>query len=191
MRRRQDWHESVARRPWSRSERRVVWRGFFGRLTIAIEPLLVSIFFLMLPIGLLLRKQEAALFVAPIFAGAAVAFCAYAIFLMVSPTRALLETRSPIFIVDGYLHYRRDETRNDAPYRVAALDANRETLAEWPLREWPAAIGERLLWPAMIEFSEFGGIHKIDGRATGVLPAEIAAFGIGIAAEAQRRASPH
>jgi hypothetical protein len=181
------WHEYVATRPWSKSERRVVWRGFFGRLTIAIEPLLVAIFFSLLPLGLLLRKQEAAVILAPIFGVAGIVFFAYGVYLMVSPTRALLETRSPIYIIDGYVHYRRDESRPDAPYRVAALDADRQTLGEWPLHEWPKMIGERDLWPAMIEFSEFGGIHKIDGRATGVLPEEIAALGIGIAAEAARR----
>jgi hypothetical protein len=181
------WHEFVATRPWSKNERRVVWRGFFGRLTIAIEPLLVAIFFSLLPLGLLLRKQEAAIILAPIFGVAGIMFFAYGIYLMVSPTRALLETRSPIYIIDGYVQYRRDESRLESPYRVAALDANRQTLGEWPLLEWPKMIGEHELWPAMIEFSEFGGIHKIDGRATGVLPEEIAAFGIGIAAEAARR----
>jgi hypothetical protein len=181
------WHEHLATRPWSKSERRVVWRGFFGRLTIAIEPLLVAIFFSLLPLGLLLRKQEAAIILAPIFGVAGIVFFAYGVYLMVSPTRALLETRSPIYIIDGYIHYRRDESRLDAPYRVAALDANRQTLGEWPLHEWPQMIGDRELWPALIEFSEFGGIHKIDGHGTGVLPEEIAAFGIGIAAEAARR----
>ena len=187
MQRPRPWHEHLATRPWSKSERRVVWRGFFGRLTIAIEPLLVAIFFSLLPLGLLLRKQEAAIILAPIFGVAGIAFFAYGVYLMVSPTRALLETRSPIYIIDGYVHYRRDENRLDAPYRVAALDANRQTLGEWPLHEWPKMIGDRELWPALIEFSEFGGIHKIDGHDTGVLPEEIAAFGIGIAAEDARR----
>ena len=42
----------------------------------------------------------------------------------------------------------------------------------------------------MVEFSRYGGIHKIDGRATGVLPAEIAPFGVGIARDdAERRRS--
>ncbi|HTJ28516.1 MAG TPA: hypothetical protein VMA36_20330, partial [Candidatus Limnocylindria bacterium] len=44
-RRRQEWHGSdVARRAWTRAERRVVLRGFFGRLIIAIEPLIASVF---------------------------------------------------------------------------------------------------------------------------------------------------
>ena len=29
---------SLARRPWTRAERRVVWNGFYGRLMIAVEP---------------------------------------------------------------------------------------------------------------------------------------------------------
>ncbi|MBV8152667.1 MAG: hypothetical protein JOY59_13985 [Candidatus Eremiobacteraeota bacterium] len=57
----------VAERPWTRAERRVVIRGFLGRLTIAIEPLIVALFFFALPIGLRLRGQEFALMVAPIF----------------------------------------------------------------------------------------------------------------------------
>jgi hypothetical protein len=187
-RRRNDgWHESIASRPWSRAERRVVLQGFLGRFSVAIEPLIVAAFFSILPIGLLLRKQEIALFVAPIFAVAALAFLAYAVVLMVPSTRAILETRSPIYIVDGYIRYRRDESGTVAPCFVAVLDANSRILGEWPLREWPHSIGGRELWPAMVEFSEFGGIHRIDGRATGVLPAEISPLGIGVAQSAARR----
>jgi hypothetical protein len=93
----------------------------------------------------------------------------------------------PIYVVDGYVRYRRDDRSGLPSYHVAVLDATREVLGEWPLRDWPASIGDRDLWPVMVEFSEFGGIHKIDGRATGVLPAEIPAFGVGIAADARRR----
>ncbi|MGP6159461.1 MAG: hypothetical protein ACLPYS_18460 [Vulcanimicrobiaceae bacterium] len=187
-RRRNDgWHESVASRPWSRAERRVVLRGFLGRFLIAIEPLAVAAFFSLLPIGLLLRKQETALILAPIFGLAALLFLAYAIFLMVPSTHALLETLSPIYIIDGYIRYRRSNSDTELPYHVAVLDSERKTLGEWPLREWPHSIGEHDIWPAMVEFSEFGGIHCIDGRPTGVLPAEIAPLGIGIAQQAATR----
>ena len=38
-RQKREWHDAnVARRPWTHAERRVVLRGFFGRLTIAIDP---------------------------------------------------------------------------------------------------------------------------------------------------------
>jgi hypothetical protein len=188
------WNPSeVASRAWTRAERRVVVRGFLGRLTIAIEPLIVGVFFALLPIGLLLRGQEFALLVAPIFALAAIAFVAYAIALMVPCTHAILETFSPIYIVDGYIRYRKGHVSQslEPEYFVAVLNADRQTLGEWPLREWPASIGNRELWPVLVEFSPFGGIHKIDGRSTGVLPTEISPFGVGIAArDKERRPAP-
>ena len=178
--RRAEWQDEIPSRRWTRGERRVVLRGFFGRFTVAIEPLIVGVFFSLLPIGLLLRKQETALLLAPIFGAAALAFFAYAIILMVPSTRALAHTFGPIFIVDGYVEYRRRSQDGQETFSVAVLDPERHTLREWPLREWPRSIGERTRWPAMVEFSEFGGIHRIDGRATGVLPDSIAPFGIGV-----------
>jgi hypothetical protein len=184
-----EWHSSdVARRAWTRAERRVVLRGFFGRLSIAIEPLIVAVFFALLPIGLVLRQQEIALLLAPIFAFAALAFLAYAIALIVPSAHAVLETFSPIYTVDGYIRYR--ALRKAPPeYYVAVLSADRQTLGEWPLRAWPPSIGQRELWPVLVEFSRYGGIHKIDGRSTGVLPAEISPFGVGVAQDSERRAS--
>ena len=185
----QVWHSAeIAQRPWSRRERRVVLRGFLGRLTIAIEPLIVATFFALLPIGLLLRHQEIAPLLAPIFAFAALAFFAYAVALMVPPVRAVLETFAPIYTVDGYVRYR---TANKVPpeYYVAVLSSDREMLGEWPLDEWPSAIGQRHLWPVMVEFTRYGGIHKIDGHVTGVLPEDIAHFGVGIAHGDVRSAS--
>lgn len=188
-RRQQEWHGSdVARRPWTRAERRVVIHGFVGRLSIAIEPFVVALFFAALPIALILRRQEIALLLAPIFAFAALTFLAYAIALMVPSAHAVLETFGPIYTVDGYIRYRASH-KAQPEYFVAVLSADRETLGEWPLREWPSAIGKRELWPVLVEFSRYGGIHKIDGRSTGVLPAEIAPFGVGVARDAQHRAS--
>jgi len=175
----------VARRPWRRAERRVVLRGFFGRFTIAIEPLIVGIFFALLPIGLLLRRQEIALLLAPIFAVGAIAFFLYAIFLIAPSARAVLETFAPIYTVDGYVRYRATGT-SPPEYFVAVLNAERQVLGEWPLRQWPKSIGDRLLWPVVVEFSRYGGIHKIDGRSTGVLPADISPFGVGVARDAER-----
>jgi hypothetical protein len=189
----QAWQGSdVARRAWTRAERRVVLRGFLGRLTIAIEPLIIAVFFALLPLGLLLRGQEIALLLAPIFAFAALTFLAYAIVLIVPSAHAVLETLAPIYTVDGYIRYRQHRASHTAPpeYYVAVLGPDRQTLGEWPLREWPKSIGKRELWPVLVEFSRHGGIHKIDGRPTGVLPAEIAPFGVGIAQEAKRRESP-
>jgi hypothetical protein len=193
--RREPSGSGVARRPWTRAERRVVLRGFFGRFTIAIEPLIVAIFFALLPIGMLLRGQEVALLMAPVFALAALAFFAFSIAMIAPSAHAVLETFSPIYTVDGYVRYRATET-SPPQYYVAVLDANRMVLGEWPLRQWPSSIGQRLMWPVMVEFSLYGGIHKIDGRPTGVLPAKIAPFGVGVARDAEddarneRRQSP-
>jgi hypothetical protein len=178
----------VARRPWTRAERLVVIHGFLGRLTIAIEPLVVAIFFALLPIGLMLRHQEITVLIAPIFALASIAFLVYAIWLMASPTRAVFETFRPIYTVDGYVRYRISQS-GEREYYVAALDANRFVLGEWPLREWPHAIGDQDTWPVIVEFSWYGGIHKIDGRSTGVLPDEIAPLGIGMAQSERRKSS--
>jgi hypothetical protein len=175
------WQSSdVARRAWTRSERRVVIRGFVGRLSIAIEPLIVAVFFALLPVGMALRHSEIALLLAPIFAGAALTFLVYAIALIVPSAHAVLESFAPIYTVDGYIRYRNPD-KNPPEYFVAVLDADRRVLGEWPLHEWPSAIRGRELWPVLVEFSRYGGIHKIDGHPTGVLPAEIAPFGIGIA----------
>jgi hypothetical protein len=191
MRRRvPQWSHSVALRRWTRAERRVVFRGFIGRFGIAIEPLIVAAFFSLLPIGLVLRKQETALLLAPIFGCAALAFLAYAVVLLLPSVRAMMETFGSILVVDGYVQYRRRQQPGGATYSVAVLDSERAVLGEWPLREWPSSIGERDTWPALVEFSRLGGIHRIDGRLTGVLPSEIAPFGIGIAQHAAvRRAS--
>ena len=179
----------IATRPWSRDERRVVLRGWLGRLTIAIEPFLLGLFFAFLPYGMYLRHQDSWIFVVPIFGMAALAFVTYSIVLMIPATRALLETRSPILVVDGYVRYRREQPPNGTPaqYHVAVLASDRKQLGEWELREWPSAIGEQDTWPVIVEFTPYGGIHRIDGHSTGVLPTEIAPLGIGISAHERSR----
>lgn len=187
MRRHPEWSESaVALRAWTRAERRVVLRGFWGRSTVAIEPFIIAVFFSLLPIGLVLRKPELAVVLAPIFACAALAFLAYAVALMVPSTRALFGTFLPIYVVDGYIRYRRSDRAREPGAYVAVLDAHRQVLGEWSLGAWPHAIRERELWPALVEFSDFGGIHRIDGRSTGVLPEDLPPFGIGVVQHAAR-----
>jgi hypothetical protein len=180
------WHRAVASRPWTSAERRVVLRGFWGRLSIAIEPLIVAMFFSLLPIALVLRKQEAALLLAPIFGFGAVAFSAYAVVLMLPSTRALFETFGRIYSVDGYVRYRGDELGR---YHAAVLDAERAVLGEWELSGRPRALDVRDTWPALVEYCSYAGILRIDGRSTGVLPERIPPLGIGAAqsfADAQR-----
>ena len=52
--------------------------------------------------------------------------------------------------------------------------------ASWPSgRAWATSPFADSVRPAMIEFSFFGGIHRIDGRSTGVLPETLAPMGVG------------
>ncbi len=172
---------AVAARPWTRAERRVVSRGFWGYFFIAVEPVAISLLFAVLAIMLVLRRQETAMFVAPIFGCASLAFLAYAVILLRPAARALLETRGSIYTVDGYVRYRAQRRYADEPptYFVAVLDAAGDALGEWPLRECPAALSVRDTWPAVVEFTPYGGVHRIDGRSTGVLPDHFPTMGIG------------
>ena len=173
------WRDAVAARPWKRNERRVVLRGFAGRLAIAVEPLLVAVFFTALPIGMFARKLETAVFLAPIFGLAAVAFMIYAVILIAPSARAVIETFGHIYIVDGYIRYREHQDDDmTALYYAAVLDANREVLGEWRLAKRPTALDQATEWPALVEFSRTG-ILRIDGHSTGVLPEEMPALGVG------------
>jgi len=178
----------LVRRSWTRSERRVVLNGLFGRLLVAIEPVICFIVFGALTAGLIffplpaaskMTHWESAIVLAPIFGLAALAFFTYAAILLVAPVRALVHTFSPIFIVDGYLRYRRPdrETEGNSNGYIAVLSEERRILAEWPsLGDVPLPDNVR---PALVEFSFYGGIHRIDGRSTGVLPETLAPMGVG------------
>jgi hypothetical protein len=178
----------LVRRPWTAAERRVVLRGLYGRLVIAIEPVICgSVFgaialgfiFLNLPASARLPHREAAIVLSPIFGLVSLAFCAYAIILLVPPVRALIHTFSPIYIVDGYVRYRKPDrdTEADSNGYLAVLTEDRQTLAEWPSIGKHPVVDATL--PALVEFSYYGGIHRIDGRSTGVLPESMNAFGVG------------
>jgi hypothetical protein len=176
-----DRRRAVTSRPWTPAERRVVARGFCGRLAIAIEPLIISLCFAAMPIALVLRRQESAMFVGPIFAAGSLAFLAYAIVLMAPSTRALIESFGVIHRVDGYVRYRSQRRYEDEPplYFAAVLDADEHLLGEWPLSGKPKAMDVASLWPALVEFSH-GGILRIDGISTGVLPETLTPFGVGM-----------
>jgi hypothetical protein len=170
----------VARRAWHNAEKRVIWRGFWGRVLIAVEPFAIAIFFAFLTIALIVRQVEGAFVIAPIFGVATIPFLAYAFYLMLPATRAALETFGPIFIVDGYVRYTSRIERNcDIAYGVEVLDHARNVLGRWPLNQKPSALGISERWAALVEFTPYGGILRIDGRPTGVLPGEMPAFGIG------------
>ena len=186
-----DRSAALIRRPWRRSERMVVLHGFFGRLCIAIEPIICGTMFLALTIGMLIVRTDPAhpdehnmVMLSPIFGLGVIACIFYALALMLAPTRALIQTFRPIFIVDGYVRYRSPDAESPADSNgyVAVLTEDNRVACEWPtLGDVPL---RAVTIPALSEFSGYGGVHRIDGRSTGVLPRRIARFGVGIA---QRR----
>ncbi|HEX3670252.1 MAG TPA: hypothetical protein VHT92_00975 [Candidatus Cybelea sp.] len=187
------WRTAVRRR-WTRAERRIVWRGLTGRFALAIEPLLGVIFMSLLTWGIVWRAQhvpaDATLVkIAWIFAVGAIAFGGYFIAVIVAPFVAYTQTFKPIYILDGYVRYREpdDRSRVDGCGYAAALFADRSVACEW---EW---LGKKPLpnatLPALVEFSLYAGIHKIDGKSTGLLPeGELPLLAIGIATRHGRRA---
>jgi hypothetical protein len=178
---------NLASRPWTSSERRIVWRGLTGRFALAVEPLIGMVF-------IVYRAHHVAsdatlIKVAWIFALGTVVFAGYFVAVLVAPLAAYLQTFAPIYIVDGYVRYREPDERSraDACGYAAVLFANRAVAGEW---EW---LGRRLLpnatLPALVEFSRYAGIHKIDGKSTGLLPdEELPLLAIGIATRHGRRA---
>ena len=173
----------LAMRPWRPDERRIVRRGMLGRLAIAVEPAAIALLFGWFGYWIATHGRSDAThddwIFSIIFLPGAAAFAVYAVVLMAAPIRALRETYEPIFIVDGYLRTRgRDDlSATGSSGYVAVLTEERAVACEWPTRgegELPFA-----LEPAMLEFSEFGGIHTVDGKRTGVLPDDFPVLGIG------------
>ncbi len=169
----------LIRRAWTRVERRIVLQGFFGRLMIAIEPAICGVVFLALTLGMVFNKNNGIIVLAPIFALGVLAFGFYAFAVMLAPVRALLHTLGPIYIVDGYVRYRgRDPvSEEDSNGYIAVLTEDKRVACEWP------TLGDIELpdvtRASLCEFSEYGGVHTIDGRSTGVLPGRIPSFGVG------------
>ncbi len=181
-----DVPRQIAHRPWTARERRIVWRGLTGRFAIAIEPLLGMLVFALLTWGIVWRAHHSSerdiVVLAPIFAFASLAFAGYFVAVLYAPVRAYLQTYEPIFILDGYLRYRGPDLRSQdhASGYVAVLFPDKSLAQEWEF------LGDRplpeLTIPALAEYSVYGGIHKIDGTPTGVLPdADLPLLAIGIA----------
>lgn len=179
--------QTLIRRPWTRAERAVVLAGFFGRLTIAVEPALCGIVFAVITLGIFAAPRLSPrwvnsdiIIIAPVFGLGVLACAVWALAVMLAPARALAHTVRPIYLVDGYLRYRGRDERSDADSNgyVAVLTEDRRVACEWP------TLGEIELpnrtLPALCEFSEYGGVHTIDGRRTGVLPERIPMLGVGI-----------
>ncbi len=182
-----DRAKTLIRRPWTRAERLVVLTGFFGRLTIAVEPLLCGLVFAAITVGVFWAPQLSGgkvlkdiVVIAPVFGLGVLACVAWMLGVMLAPSRALAHTLRPIYVVDGYIRYRpRDrESSEDCNGYIAVLTAEKIVACEWP------TLGEielpRVTRPALCEFSEYGGVHHVDGKSTGVLPPRIAALGVGI-----------
>jgi hypothetical protein len=181
-----DRRRLLAQRSWRTAERRVVIRGLAGRALTALEPAAIGGVLLWVAAVLALRVSiddgqpiHAGLPIALIFAPVAVGFFFYAAWLVCEPLRALRETYEPVFIVDGFVRTRgRDDfsDRGSCGY-IAALTADSRVACEWPARG-PTEFAHSAR-AALLEFSEYGGLHTIDGRPTGILPADFPAFGVG------------
>lgn len=181
--------KSLASRPWTDRERQIVWRGLTGRFALAIEPLIGILFMAFITLGIVWRAHHVAsdatlIKIVPIFAVGTLAFFGYFIAVLVAPFTAYLQTFKPIYVLDGYVRYREPDARSeyDASGYVAALFPDRSVACEW---EW---LGKKRLpnatVPSHIEFSLYAGIHRIDGKPTGVLPdEELPLLAIGIARE--------
>lgn len=186
MNRRQTRH--LACRPWSERERRIVWRGLTGRMSIAIEPLLGMLFFSGLAYGVVWRSHQPHVpdkdiwILWPVFGSVGLLFAIYFFAVLLAPFIAYVQTFKPIYIVDGYVRYRPPDELSeiDGSGYVAVLFEDKGLACEWECfgsKQLP-----ELTLPAMTEFSEYAGIHKIDGRSTGVLPeTELPLLAIGIA----------
>jgi hypothetical protein len=176
----------LAFRPWRAAERRVVVRGVAGRAVTALEPAAIGGLLLWVAVVLAARVSidqgqlvHAEMPIAAIFAPVALAFFVYAGWLVSEPLRALRQTFEPIFIVDGYLRTRgRDDfsERGSCGY-VAALTEDLRVAGEWAA-QGPSEYSHTMR-AATLEFSEYGGLHAIDGRPTGILPTDFPAFGVG------------
>jgi hypothetical protein len=179
----------LAHRPWTARERAIVWRGLTGRFALAIEPLIGVGFMAFITLGIVWRAHHVAtdatlIKIAPIFALGTLAFAGYFVAVLVAPFAAYVQTFKPIYVLDGYVRYREPDEHSeiDACGYVAALFEDRSVACEW---EW---LGKKRLpnatIPSLVEFSVYAGIHKIDGKPTGLLPDEaLPPLAIGIARE--------
>jgi hypothetical protein len=179
--------QALIRRAWTRMERRVVLAGFFGRLSIAIEPIVCGIVFAGITIGVFLAPHLSPehvmpdiIIVAPVFALGVLGCAAWALGVMLAPVRALFQTVRPIYIVDGYIRYRGPDaaSADDSNGYIAVLTEDRAIACEWPTLGH-GKLPDRIR-PALCEFSEYGGVHSVDGRLTGVVPKRLPTLGVGI-----------
>src|ERR1700716_3278023 len=82
----EDRAKTLIRRPWTRAERRVVLTGFFGRLSIAIEPMLCGLVFGAITLGVFFAPKLSPrwvnpdiIIIAPVFGLGVLACAAWAL----------------------------------------------------------------------------------------------------------------
>lgn len=151
-------------------------QGALGMATIAIESGVLAI---VLGILTYFQVRHEPIW-APLVLLMALAFGAYATALLIRPIKAVLALRRPIYKLDGYLRIRGCDEKNapgESGY-LAVLTESGDLAGEWPLRGEHTLVYQ--IGPAMIEFSEYGGVHSIDGVPTGALPRNFPTLGVGL-----------
>ena len=151
---------------------RIVWRGLTGRFALAIEPLIGTIFMVLLTWGIVYRAQHVAsdatlIKIAWIFALGAIAFGGYFVAVLVAPVAAYLQTfrRSSSSTVTCAIASR-TSARAATP---AAMRRCSLRIARSPASGNGSASGRcpNATIPALVEFSAYAGIQdrrKTDGR---------------------------
>ena len=106
--------------------------------------------------------------------------------LLVAPFIAYAQTFKPIYVVDGYVRYRGpdDFSEPQSTGYVAVLFEDSQLCCEWEFFGKHRIPNTTIA--AHVEFSEYGGIHKVDGKSTGVLPDELPTLAIGISQKMRR-----
>lgn len=178
----------LIRRPWTADERRVVLRGLYGRATLACEALICGIGFTVITLGVFVAPKLSPhavnsdiVVIAPVFGLGVLGCIVWGTGVLFAPLCALAQTRRPIYVVDGFVRSRGPDAASprDSNGYLAVLTDDGTVACEWPASGDVAVPSVQT--PALCEFSEYGGIHTIDGRRTGVLPDFVPFLGVGIA----------
>lgn len=184
----EDRKRRLIRRAWTRAERQVVLHGLYGRITLAFEAVICGVGFAAITLGVFVAPRLSPhsvnsdiIVIAPVFALGVLGCILWTIGVLIAPLRALAQTRKPIYVVDGFIRSRGPDeaSPSDSNGYLAVLNEDGSVACEWSTSgdaEVPDA-----QTPALCEFSEYGGVHTIDGRRTGVLPQRVPLLGVGIA----------
>ena len=162
--------------------------GFFGRLSIALEPLLCGLVFAAITFGIFAAPRLSPHWVNPDIVIIAPVFGVRCPRVRrvgdrrdarAGPrARRTRCDRSTSSTVTFAIRRRDERSADDTNGYVAVLTDDKTVACEWPTLG-QVELPDRAR-PALCEFSEYGGVHTIDGRATGVLPTRIPALGVAI-----------